>query len=91
MEHLVESATNLGLSSDQAERLAIQTCVGAGKMLIESPDKPAQLRTNVTSPNGTTDAALKSFDASGFKNIVAKAVEAAANRAEEMGRTLGST
>lgn len=89
VEHLVESATNLGLSREQAERLAIQTCVGAGKMLVESPDGPAQLRKNVTSPNGTTDAALKNFEASGFKEIVAKAVEAATNRGEEMGRTLG--
>lgn len=87
---MVESAIKLGLSPDQAERLAVQTCVGAGKMLVESSDGPAQLRVNVTSPNGTTDAALKSFDASGFKGIVAKAVKAATDRAEEMGRTLGS-
>lgn len=89
VEHLIDSATKLGLSPEQASRLAIQTCVGAGKMLATSSDEPAQLRKNVTSPNGTTDAALKSFEASGFKEIVAKAVEAATKRGEEMGRTLG--
>ncbi|KAK4946807.1 hypothetical protein LTR10_014309 [Elasticomyces elasticus] len=91
VEHLVSSATSLGLSTEQATRLATQTCLGAGKMLVESPDEPAQLRKNVTSPNGTTDAALKSFEASGFKEIVDKAVKAATSRGEEMGRTLGDS
>ncbi|KAK6380256.1 hypothetical protein LTS17_005445 [Exophiala oligosperma] len=91
VEHLITSATGLGLSTEQATRLAKQTCFGAGKMLVESSDEPAQLRKNVTSPNGTTDAALKSFDASGFADIVDKAVKAATSRGEEMGRTLGAS
>jgi len=91
VEHLIASATSLGLSTEQATRLAIQTCSGAGKMLVESPEEPAQLRKNVTSPNGTTDAALKSFEASGFREIVDKAVKAATSRGEEMGRTLGGS
>lgn len=91
VEHLVASATSLGLSKEQATRLATQTCYGAGKMLLESSDEPAQLRKNVTSPNGTTDAALKSFESSGFGEIVNKAVKAATDRGEEMGRTLGSS
>lgn len=91
MEHLITSATGLGLSTEQATRLAKQTCFGAGKMLVESSEEPAQLRKNVTSPNGTTDAALKSFDASGFADIVDKAVKAATSRGEEMGRTLGAS
>lgn len=91
VEHLIDSATRLGLPQEQATCLAKQTCFGAGKMLIESTDEPAQLRKNVTSPNGTTDAALKSFDASGFKETVDKAVKAATSRGEEMGRTLGKS
>lgn len=91
VEHLITSATGLGLSTEQATRLAKQTCFGAGKMLVESSEEPAQLRKNVTSPNGTTDAALKSFDASGFADIVDKAVKAATSRGEEMGRTLGAS
>lgn len=90
VEHLIASATALGLSQEQATRLATQTCLGAGRMLVESPEEPAQLRRNVTSPKGTTEAALNSFEASGFKEIVDKAVRAAADRAEELGKTLGS-
>ncbi|KAL6241437.1 hypothetical protein RBB50_011701 [Rhinocladiella similis] len=91
VEHLITSATGLGLSTEQATRLAKQTCFGAGKMLVESSDDPAQLRKNVTSPNGTTDAALKSFDASGFADVVDKAVKAATSRGEEMGRMFGAS
>ncbi|KAI0200797.1 pyrroline-5-carboxylate reductase [Astrocystis sublimbata] len=89
VEHMIASATKLGLSQEQATRLATQTCLGAGKMLVESPEEPAQLRKNVTSPNGTTAAALESFEASGFNDIVDKAVKAATSRGEELGRTLG--
>jgi pyrroline-5-carboxylate reductase len=55
-------------------------------MLVESSDSPGQLRINVTSPKGTTEAALKSFEASGFEGIVSKAVKAAADRGEELGK-----
>lgn len=86
VEHLVSSATSWGLSPSQAKHLAAQTCLGAGKMLVESSDSPDQLRKNVTSPNGTTEAALKSFEASGFAEIVAKAVKAATDRSKELGK-----
>lgn len=89
VEHLIASGTRQGLSEAQATRLAKQTCFGAGKMLVEAAEAPAQLRKNVTSPNGTTQAALESFEASGFAAIVDKAVEAAAKRGEELGKTLG--
>ncbi|GKT41115.1 pyrroline-5-carboxylate reductase [Colletotrichum spaethianum] len=90
VEHLISSAVGLGLSPEQAKRLAAQTCLGAGKMLVESPEEPGQLRKNVTSPNGTTHAALQSFEASGFQEIVDKAVKAATSRGEELGKTLGN-
>ncbi|KAL1846730.1 hypothetical protein Plec18170_009020 [Paecilomyces lecythidis] len=86
VEHLVSSAVALGLPQEQASRLATQTCLGAGKMLVESPDSPAQLRKNVTSPNGTTYAALQTFEKLGFEAMVHQAVEAATNRAAEMGK-----
>ncbi|KNG80184.1 pyrroline-5-carboxylate reductase [Aspergillus nomiae NRRL 13137] len=89
VEHLVASATTLGLQQEQAVRLATQTCLGAGTMLVASSNRPAQLRKNVTSPNGTTHAALQTFEALGFKDIVDKAVTAATNRAAEIGITLG--
>ena len=87
VEHLVASAVSLGLSPEQASRLAKQTCLGAGKMLVESSEDPTQLRKNVTSPNGTTDAALKSFEASGFEGIVDRAVKVATARSMELGQT----
>ncbi|KAJ4026001.1 hypothetical protein NW758_014314 [Fusarium oxysporum] len=86
VEHLISSGIGLGLSEEQATRLATQTCLGAGKMLVESSDEPSQLRKNVTSPNGTTHAALVSFENSGLKEIVDKAVKAAADRAKELGK-----
>ena len=86
-EHLIASATKLGMPKEQATRLATQTCLGAGKMLVESSDDPSQLRKNVTSPNGTTYAALQTFESLGFKEIVEKSVKAAASRAEELGKS----
>ncbi|KAG6361640.1 hypothetical protein INS49_009867 [Diaporthe citri] len=91
VEHLVASATRLGLPEEQATRLAKQTCFGAGKTMLESAEAPAQLRRNVTSPNGTTQAALESFEASGLAGIVDRAVEAATKRGEELGRTLAES
>lgn len=90
VEHLIASATALGLAPEQATRLAKQTCLGAGRMLAESAEDPSQLRRNVTSPKGTTEAALKSFEASGLAESVDKAVKAAVDRAGELGKTLGS-
>ncbi|KAK9418680.1 putative Pyrroline-5-carboxylate reductase dimerization domain-containing protein [Seiridium unicorne] len=81
-----ECPTALGLPEEQALRLSKQTCVGAGRMLVESSDSPSQLRVNVTSPNGTTKAALKSFKESHFQQIVDKAVNAAVDRGEELGK-----
>ncbi|OJJ65333.1 hypothetical protein ASPSYDRAFT_194457 [Aspergillus sydowii CBS 593.65] len=89
VEHLVASATALGLPAEQATRLATQTCLGAGLMMKDSPDTPTQLRKNVTSPNGTTHAALETFKELNFEEIVDKAVKAATSRAAELGNTLG--
>lgn len=84
-EHLIASATLLGLPKEQATQLATQTCLGAGKMLVESSDNPTQLRKDVTSPNGTTHAALQTFELLGFEEIVDKSVNAANSRALELG------
>ncbi|PTB66653.1 pyrroline-5-carboxylate reductase [Trichoderma citrinoviride] len=87
VEHLIASATALGLPKEQATRLAKQTCLGAGRMLVTSSDEPAQLRKNVTSPNGTTYAALQTFESLNFDEIVHKAVKAATDRAAELGKS----
>ncbi|KAI9904023.1 hypothetical protein N3K66_000552 [Trichothecium roseum] len=88
VEHLISSATALGLNEDQAARLAKQTALGAATMMSRSDEDPGQLRRNVTSPNGTTHAALETFAAEGFKEIVDKSVRAAAARGAELGETL---
>lgn len=88
VENLISSAVSQGLPLEQATRLATQTCLGAGRMLVSSPEEPAQLRRNVTSPNGTTHAALESFRASGLEQIVDQAVKAAVNRSEELGKAM---
>jgi pyrroline-5-carboxylate reductase len=86
VEHLIASAVSLGMPREQATRLAAQTCLGAGKMLVESKDSPAQLRKNVTSPNGTTHAALETFNDLGFEEVVLKSVKAAVDRSIELGK-----
>jgi pyrroline-5-carboxylate reductase len=68
--------------------LAAQTCLGAGRMLVEGGEDPAILRQRVTSPNGTTQAALESFSADGLPRITARAVAAATRRGEEMAAQL---
>jgi pyrroline-5-carboxylate reductase len=86
VEHLIASSIALGMPREQATRLAAQTCLGAGKMLVQSVDSPEQLRKNVTSPNGTTHAALVTFDKLGFGDIIDKGVKAAVDRSIELGK-----
>jgi pyrroline-5-carboxylate reductase len=86
VEHLIASAVAHGMPREQATRLAAQTCLGAGKMLVESKDSPAELRKNVTSPNGTTHAALVTFDTHGFRDVVEKGVKAAVDRSTELAK-----
>lgn len=90
VENLISSAVAQGLPLEQATRLATQTCLGAGRMLVSSPEQPEQLRRNVTSPNGTTHAAIESFKAAGLEKIVDEAVRAAVSRSEELGKSMAS-
>ena len=84
VEAMVEGAVALGLSQEDATLLTIQTIVGAAALLDQSGDSPTTLREKVTSPNGTTAAALASFSDSGLKNMVATAMAAAAKRSQEL-------
>ena len=84
VEAMVSGATALGLSQEDATKLTIQTIVGAAKLLNESGDSPTLLREKVTSPNGTTAAALKSFNESSLNKIVADAMKAAYARSQEL-------
>ena len=88
--HMIETLSAAGVAQGLAPELAMQlakaTVAGAGALAATSDDDPAQLRVNVTSPNGTTQAALEVLmDAeSGFPNLVPRAVAAATNRSKEL-------
>jgi pyrroline-5-carboxylate reductase len=84
IEAMVKAATTLGLSERDSKLLVNQTLIGAAKMIEESGKDAETLRKEVTSPNGTTSAALASFESSGLEEIVYKAMKAAKDRSEEL-------
>ncbi len=88
VEALERAAMAQGLPQAAARLLAAQTCLGAGRMLREGDVDAAELRRRVTSPGGTTQAALESFAADGFEKIVARAVAAASERGRELSRRI---
>jgi len=83
-EALSEAGQALGLTPETADRLAVHTAYGAGAMAMQSDVEVAELRRRVTSPGGTTQAALDAFEADDFKQVVFRAVEAAKLRGEEL-------
>ena len=84
-EHLRAAAGALGLSVGLADTLVRQTVLGAARMMSETGEDPADLRAAVTSPGGTTAAAIAEFEREGFGALVEQAVVAAARRAAELG------
>ena len=84
VEAMIAGAQELGLSEKDATTLTVQTIVGAAKLLDESGKSATTLRENVTSPNGTTAAALASFGSSELNSMVAKAMKAARDRSQEL-------
>jgi pyrroline-5-carboxylate reductase len=88
-EQLTEAAVALGLERATARELALQTLFGAGHMARASDGDLARLRAEVTSKGGTTEAALKAFEADGLRDIVARAVRAATERSRELARDFG--
>ncbi|MFO1069663.1 MAG: pyrroline-5-carboxylate reductase [Geminicoccaceae bacterium] len=86
IETLAESAVQLGLPADLAMRLARATVVGSGELARQSPSPAAQLRIDVTSPGGTTQAALHVLMAEdGIQPLFDRAMRAAARRSQELG------
>lgn len=73
-----------GLPADAARTLALQTILGAARMLTEGDEPPAELRRRVTSPGGTTQAAIETFEAGGFRELVARAIHAATERGKQL-------
>lgn len=88
MESMIESAVQLGLSEAAAKELVIQTVLGAAEMVRYTGEEPAELRRKVTSPNGTTQAALELMAENCFSETIIKAVHRSAERAGELGAAI---
>ena len=73
-----------GLSAEAARTLVQHTILGAARMLIENDEAPAELRRRVTSPGGTTQAAIETFEAGGFRELIARAIRAATERGRQL-------
>src|SRR5699024_5550753 len=88
MESMIESAITLGLDEATAKTLVLQTALGAAKLASQSDVGPDVLRERVTSPGGTTQAALHTFAEGGFSELVHQALNSAKQRSEELGYRL---
>lgn len=84
-ESLIAAAQKEGLSKEQAYVLVYQTFVGASELLSHDPAGPAELRARVTSPGGTTQAAIEYLEKNGWRDIFEQAVHQARQRSEELG------
>ncbi len=87
MEEMIKAGVELGLPEDTAKDLVLQTAKGAGLLAAEADKKgqtPAALRKNVTSPGGTTEAALKVLAAGNFGRLINNAIAAACKRSKEL-------
>jgi pyrroline-5-carboxylate reductase len=84
-EQMIQAGIVLGLEPDEAKTLAIQTALGAAKMMADSPD-PAAHRRRVTTPNGTTHAAISHLESQNWPQITVEAIKSAARRSRELGK-----
>ncbi len=84
MEAMEQAAITMGLPAEMARQFTIQTALGAAKLAASSDVPPDELRRRVTSPGGTTEAAIKSFESDAFRSIVERAIGAAQKRSIEL-------
>ena len=84
IEAMVDGAVALGLDKEQASALAMQTMLGAAKMALGSEDAPSELRRKVTSPNGTTQAAIESMQANDISRQIVEAMQACYDRSQAL-------
>ncbi len=89
MEAMERAGHELGLSSEAARLLTLQTALGAAKMALESDDSAAELRRRVTSPGGTTERAVQCLQAGGLETLFTDALRAARDRAVALADELG--
>lgn len=91
MEAMEKAALELGLNEHTARLLTQQTALGAAKIALESSESPEQLRARVTSPGGTTQQAIETFQQGEFVQLVSKALHAARDRSVELSKELGES
>lgn len=91
MESMIRAGKNLGLDEKVATALTLQTALGAAQMAITSSNTPSELRKNVTSPNGTTQAALEVFDRAQISQNIQSALAAAQKRSQELAQELSDS
>ncbi len=91
MESMIRAGKNMGLDEKVATALTLQTALGAAQMAITSANSPAELRKNVTSPNGTTQAALEVFDRAQISQNIQTALAAAQKRSQELAQELSES
>lgn len=89
MEALQQAGESLGLPSEIARQLTLQTALGAAKMAIESEEDLVTLRTRVTSPGGTTESGVKVMETHHMRDILQKTLLAACERSKELANQLG--
>jgi pyrroline-5-carboxylate reductase len=85
VEQMIAAARELGMSEEHARKLAIKTALGAARMLATSPETPQELRRRVTSPGGTTAAAITVMESRQWAAATVDAIKAAAQRGKELG------
>ncbi|OMF33806.1 pyrroline-5-carboxylate reductase [Paenibacillus sp. FSL H8-0548] len=88
MESMIASAVELGLTSEAAKELVVQTVLGAAEMVRNTGEEPAELRRKVTSPGGTTQAAIELMEENRLSETINKAVHRSAERAGELGAAI---
>ncbi|MAA73468.1 MAG: pyrroline-5-carboxylate reductase [Salinisphaeraceae bacterium] len=90
-EAMQAQAETMGLPADTARALVLQTALGAARMALESGDDPATLRKNVTSPGGTTERALASFEQDSLEAVIGRGMQAARDRSISLSDELAGT
>jgi pyrroline-5-carboxylate reductase len=83
-EAMIKAGVQVGLSEELARKLTLQTIIGSAKLLVQSGEDPAELRHKVTSPNGTTEAAMKVMAEGRLVDVFLDAIKAAATRSGEL-------
>lgn len=86
VEALIDAGVYLGMARDMARRLALQTVLGSTQLVQETGRHPAELKDMVTSPGGTTIAALRAMESEGFRAAVLEGIIAAYDKSVELGK-----